>query len=558
MNRSKLLNLTLSAVVLTSALFTISCSKESTPSGASGVSLLENQILTYLPNSSVGFFTWDTQSEGYKKMKASVFGKNMSRSYDMLKKFENESQSPEAKKFMRIVDGLVQTGLWAKAPTDPEAIQNGVIYFNIDTAKKLPEIGLYATATSGNDLQAKITTMEGIIAKEGLKTAKENLAGGSSPVNKVLVVATKDKLAIGTTPEIVSKFLSGTAEGGMQKIKDSNEFKQATKGMITSSENMYFAFLDFNKLTASLDAIATATGADTGANELKEIPVESFAMSSGMKDNLSGVISVSLNPKNDNQKKVITALSSGGKNDLVKRVPSDLMLLLSINGSTIANIKKAALEQVPAEILPPEVQSSINLLDSIKTLAIGLRGPQGATPFPELMVVAESSQAADIEKNVKSQLETAMASSGMPLPWQQKNIAGANVTYTMSPFGIGAYLASAGESVILSTGEKLVGDVLETSKNDSKGLLASLSQNSKDMVNNSNSMLVAYSDFSKIGNTLGSVQDSLAMFTGGRNSIPQDQIDNLKAMPTVIISLNLENNLVKLQSTYEAPTQPNS
>jgi len=555
-------------LALTASLLTVSCSKDSTEVKSSS-SILDNQVLTYLPNASIGFVTWDTQSESYKRLKASAWGQSMSKSYEMLKKFENEAD-PEAKKFLRIADGLVQTGLWQKSPADPEALQGGVAFFDIDTAKKLPEIGLYAFPASGVDLPSKITAMEAVIAKEGIKTNKETISGASgfsidfegakasgSPVNKLYVVSTKEKLALGTTPEIVTRFISGTPEGGMQKIKDSNEFKQATKGIASAGDSMTFAFLDFNKLVGSLESVANSTGTDTGAKDLKEVPVESFAVASQMKDSLSSTFTVSLNPKNDMQKKVVTSLSGGGKNDIVKRVPNDIMLLLSIDGGTIASIKKAALAEIPAEALG-EMQSTIALLDSIKTLAIGVRAAAGASPFPEVMIVAESSQSADIEKNVKAQLETALASSGMPLPWQQKTVGDAKVTYALSPFGVGAYLTSTPDLVVISSGEKLVSDLIQAGKNDSTGLLASLSQSSKDMVNNSKSIVVAYSNFTKIGNTLGSVQDSLAMFTGGKGSIQPDQIETIKNMGTVILSLNLEDNLVKLQSNYEVPQTPKS
>ena len=544
----------------------VSCSKESS---VQSTSILDNQLLTYLPNSSVGFVTWDTQSASYKRLKESAWGKNMNKSYEMFKKLETEAAESD-KKVFRIIDSLAVTGIWPKSASEQEAIRSAMIYFDIDTVKKVPVAGLFAVAADGQNLQEKLTTIEGVLNKEGVKTNKETVgstAGFSidiegakasgAPIDKIYAVASKDKLALGTSTEAITKFLSGTADGGIQKIKDSNEFKQATRGIVSAGDSMTFAFIDFNKLVSSLDSIAKSTGVDTGANELKEVPVESFALASQMKDSLSNTITVSLSPRNDMQKQVIASFGASGKNDIIKRVPSDIMLLLSIDGGTISSIKKTALAQIPEEAYA-EAKSLLNLLDSIKTVAIGVRAAAGASPFPEVLLVAESSQAPEIEKNVKAQLDTALASSGMPLPWQQKDVGETKVTYALSPFGVGAYLTSTPDLVVLSTGEKLVSDMVQSSKNDSKGLLANLSQSSKDTVNNSKSIIVAYTDFSKIGNTLGSVQDSLSMFTGGKASIQREQIEQIKQIGTVMLSLNLEDNLVKLQSNYELPPQPAS
>lgn len=555
------------AILLTSLFFGCSSDNSSSSAGsssssASSSSILDGQVLNYLPASTIGFITWDSQSDSYKRMKASAWGHQANKSYELLKKMEGEvANEPEAKSIMTIVSTLFDTGLISKDPSQPDVIRSAVAFFDVDSTKKLPSAGIYVTASEGNDLQSKLATIEGALTKEGLKTNKESLSGGNgfsidldaaksqgAPIDKIFAIATKDKLAIGTSNEVITKFLSGPGDGGIQKIKDSNEFKQAMRGVNTPSDSLSLAYFDVNKLVAALQVFAD--GADT--ENLKEIPVESLVASSSMSDNLSSILSVSLSPKTDMQKKVISTLSVSGKNDIVKKVPSDMMLLLSLDGATISGIKNLVLADAPPGAADA-FKTYLDLVDSIKTIAIGIRPPGGASPFPEAVLLAESSKASDIESNLKSQLDMMIAGSGMPMPLQQKKINEAQVTYAVSPFGVGGYLTTANGFVIVTTAEKLISEVINLSKDDTNGLLASLSKSSKEMVNNSKPLVVAHLDFTKIGNALGTAQDSLAMFTGGKTNIPPDQIETLKKMGTMVLSLGLENNLVKLQSNYELP-----
>ncbi len=551
--------------VIVSLLAAVSCSKNSeTAILSSSSSILDNKTLTYIPASTIGFVTWDTQSDSYKKLKASAFGGQMNRSYDLIKKAEAQADE-ENKKFFKIYEGLIQTGLWTKSTDQPQAIKNGVAFVDIDQATKLPQVGFFAVATEGNNLQEKVAAVQKIMTQEGVKTVPETIAGNpgfsiameeaakaGSPITKIYISASADKLSITSNSPLAEKFFAAEGENGIQKIKDSSEYKQATRGLTAPGDSMTFAYFDVNKLVSSLETLGAATGVDAGANDLKQIPVESFAASSTMTDSLSSTVSVSLSPKNDKQKGIISSLTASGDNQAVSKVPADLMILLSLDGGTIKSIKNAALAEAPpgtADMMQP----MIDLVDSLSNLSVGVRAGSGATPFPELLVVAQSSKASELEKTLKSQIEAGMASSGMPIPWQQKDIGEAKVSYAVSPFGVGAYLTSVNDMLILTSAEKLVGDVLNSSKGSGSSLLASLPSASQDLVKNSKSLFLAYSDFNKVGNAISSAQDSLAMFTGGQGTLPPDQIENIKQMGSVFLSFNVDSNLIKIESNYAPP-----
>lgn len=542
-----------------------SCSKKSeSAGGAAGAGILENQTIAYIPASSIGFVTWDTQSESYKKMKASTFGQQMSRSHELIKQAE-ATADPDTQKYFKIYDALVQTGLWTTNPDQQEGISKGVLFFDIDGGTKLPQAALYANGREGINVQEKIAAIQKTMNEQGIKTAEEKVAGSqyaftialneaveaSSPVGKLTVAANPNKFAIATTPALASRYFAENAENGIEKIENTNEFKQATKG-INTSDSMTFVYFDVNKLITSLESLAATTGVDAGADDLKTFPVESLAASTSMDESLASVVNVSLAPKNEMQKNFISSLAEAGENYAVGKVPSDLMILLSLDGRTIRSAKNIGLASSPpgtAEMMGP----MLGLIDSIKSLSIGVRAGSGATPFPEVLLVAESTKAGEIEANVKTQLEGAMASSGMPIPWQQKKVSDSTVSYAVSPFGVGAYLTSADDMVILASAEKLVSDVLAAGESKDKSLMASLSKSSKGLAENSKSLFIAYSDFNKVGNAITAAQDSLAMFTGGQGSIPQEQIENIKQMGSVFLSLNLDNNLVKIETNYEPP-----
>jgi hypothetical protein len=552
------------ASLIFALLLVASCSKSGTGSSSSSSSLLDNQSISYIPASSLGFVTWDTQSDGYKKLKASSFAKQIDRSYDLIKKAEGQADA-ETKKFFKIYDSLIQTGLWTKSADQPEAIKSGVMFVDIDAATKLPQVGFFATASDGNNLKDKLSAVQKIMNDEGIKTNPETISGNAgfslsieeaakagSPINKVYVAASADKLAITSNSPLAEKFFSAQAENGIQKIKDTNEFKQATRGITSPGDSMTFAYFDVNKLIASLESLGASTGVDAGANDLKEIPVESVAAASSMTDSLSSVVSVSLSPKNEKQKNMITSLVASGDNKTIGQVPADLMVLLSLDGGTIKSLKNAALAEAPpgaADMMKPMIE----LVDSLKNISVGIRGASGATPFPEILIVAQSNKASEIEKMVKSQVQAALEGNGMPIPWQEKTVADAKVSYAVSPFGIGAYLTSVNDMVIITSAEKLVSDIIATGKSSSQSLLASLPNSSQDMVKNNKSLFLVYSDFNKVGNAISAAQDSLAMFTGGQGTLPADQIENIKQMGSIFLSLNVDNNLMKIESSYAPP-----
>ena len=538
----------------------VSCSKKDETVG--GVSATDNQTIAYIPASSIGFMTWDTQSASYKKLKASPLGQQMSQSHELVKQ-AREGADPEAEKLFKIYDGLIETGLWIKSPDQPEVLASGVAFLDIDKETKLPQAAFYASGTQGHNLSEKVAKIKSIIDAQGIKTQAEDVGGNKGfsiaieeaeqigfPINKIIIAASADKLSITTNQALAAKYFSDQPENGIQKIKESAEYKRAASGAISSQESMSFAFFDVNKLIAGLEELAASTGVDAGASDLKEFPVEAVALSSSMDDSLSSTFNVALSPRNEMQKKIIASFSPSGENASVSKVPSDMMVLISIDGGTIKSIKTAALDQAPPGI--EEMAGPIlGLIDSIKSLSIGVRGASGATPFPELLILAQSSKAGEIATNVKSQLEEAMASSGMPIPFQEKEIAQAKVSYAVSPFGIGAYLTSLNDMVILTSAEKLVGDMIASSKSNDKSLLASLPKTSKNLAKDSKSLLVAYTDFTKLADAIGATQDSLAMFTGGAGGIPAEQIESIKQMGSVFLSLNMENNLVSIQSSYQ-------
>ncbi|MCO6430436.1 MAG: hypothetical protein J5J00_06195 [Deltaproteobacteria bacterium] len=543
------------AVLSSSVLLFQGCSKKEETPAASGPSILDSEIVSYLPATSVGFFTWNTESEGYKKLKSSVWSQNASKSLELLKNLED---NPDAKRIIPIIDSLVQTGLVPKSPSQPDVINSGVGFIDIDKAAKLPTVAIYMSAASGQDLSSKIPTLESAISAQGFATQKETIGGvqgfsvqvgdKGNPFEKFYVAYSKDKLALASSIPLAETLFNGKPSAGIQQIKQSEEFKKAAGGVTNPAESMSFAYFDMNKFISTVASLGLSPEQDP-STELKEIPVQSLALTSSMKDNLSYSVAVSLNPKNENQKRVISALSGAGGSDILNKVPSDLMLLLSLDGKTISSIKNAMLTEIPAEALGP-MGEQLKLLDSLKSLSLGLRGPAGATPFPELVLVAESSESDALHKLVKSQLDMALASSGMPMPWQQKEIGGAQVTYALSPFGVGAYVTSNKGMVIVASGEKLISDLVTPSNGT---LLAGMSNSTKEMLSSSKPFIVAYSDFNKIANALSSTQDQLAMFTGGKGGISPEQLAQMRQVGTVVLSLNVDDNLVKLRSTYEIP-----
>ncbi len=537
----------------------VGCSKQEGGSGQAG--LLDNELLATLPPSAVGFVSWDAQSPAYANFKKSFWGGGSTSSITMLESMQFEGKSELIDPLVKVIkkSGLMDTIAAGKDP-----IRRGVFYFDIGSDSKTPGAALYFTNGEGVDFNQVTARLETAIKEEGIPTSAEKSGGEQgfvadfsskidqpeNPFKKMYFAGNKEKLAIATSTALAAQiFKEPVQDNGISKIKASAEFKKVSDGHDSKDNQFVFGFLDLARV---LDA-AKGFAPDGAQNEdIKNFPLTSVSFSRAMADTPEDQVLVSFSPKNELQKKIVSALSGSGKNDILNKVPGDTLVWISLDGKAIKSIKDTALSEAP----PEEAEmgrAMLAPLDTLKALGIGVRNASGGSPFPELLIVGESDNSAQLANTLKQQLSGAIGMSGMPVSeWQDKDIAGVKVSYATSPFGVGAFIADANGAVVIASSEKAVTDALSAAKGSTAALAKSLPKDADD-ASSGDSLFVAYSDVTKLANMIESVQGNLAMFTGGQAAVDKSYTDSLRKIGTFVLSAKLKDEVLKVQTNYDAP-----
>lgn len=528
--------------------------------GSGGEGVLNSSILNALPDSTLGFFVWETSSEGYKSFRQSPWGQPSADSLDLLKSLKLDAQGDAAKPF---VDALKTAGFIATTPNQPEVVKEGVVF--IDNAGGKLAAGVLVSAANGANMKEKLPIFEDAFKKQGMTVTKATVEGADAftiPLppqavalrgitSQVYVSATKDNLAITTSDKLAADIYKNEGSRGIGKLKSTPQFAKAAQNVPSGKSQFSFAYVDVAQLGKSIESLAAAAGRRA---EIKsdELPVEAVAYTRGMEGALSDTVSVSFQPKSENQKQVLAELSGGGKSTLLERAPSSVTILIGLDGTTIKAIKTAALANVPpeqAEMMGPVLA----LVDSLKGFGLGVRAPQGGAPFPDVMLIAESDKAKDLEELLKAQIGMASAMGGMSLgAWQEKDLAGTKISYTSTPLGIGIYMAQTNGSLVIGSSEQSINDLVSAGAGKSEGLIKKLSPATKEAVGTGKSLIVAYSNFEQLGSMIENVSGTVAMFTGGQPPMDAQQMANLKQLGTLTLAINMQDNLLKIQSSYEA------
>jgi|GEM_PF-5602522 len=529
--------------------------------------LLENEVLAKLPAATAGFLAFDFQSEAYKRFRASRHpGRNL------VTQLRNIGSKANMKALAAMAEAMEKSGLLVTSPGQEEAFNVGLAFISADPNRPRVEAGVYFTGALQVDLSKKVEILRSVLSSQGLHLQPETFGqvqgfslvteavplspgGGDSPplLPAVYVGAQSKYLAVASRPDMVSYLLSGRSENGIQALRQSAAFKKASQALDAPAGQFAFGYLDLQSL-AGKAAEFLPPGAELEA--LNEFPFEVLVVSRSMGDDQSLVdkLALTLTPKSDDQRRWFSSLPASGDTSALGGLPAGTVLALSVQGGLLRHLRDGALLEAPAEKQEP-LKKSLALLDSMTSVAVGLRAGSGASPFPELMVIADSREAAEVMSGLQNQIQAALTQSAMPVsPWQQKEMAGVQTQFIVSPFGIGAYLAAGGHRVVLASSEKAMQDLIAALKDKSKGLLAgALSPHARSLAGNSGAQAVFYGDFESLADALGSLQGSLAMFTGGRGFLDPEQAQALKDMGSITAAASYDKLTLRLQINHARP-----
>jgi hypothetical protein len=221
---------------------------------------------------------------------------------------------------------------------------------------------------------------------------------------------------------------------------------------------------------------------------------------------------------------------------------------LAIDGTVLRRMRDDSLTALREEEKAEFVKWSA-FLDKVKSFGLGVSNSALPTPFPDVIFAFEGEAiGAELELLVQNAFQENFG--GGPGLFQEKDVGETKVRYTLTPLGVGVYIASLPDLTIVGSTESAIASAISSAKvGNAENLFAELSEKPGPIVYRLN--------FLQLATLLETVQGSVAMFTGGSTSLPKDQIERLKRNGSVTGRLTAKGDSLFLNQSYSPPTPDN-
>lgn len=542
MNRN---NIKLLAPLLSIILIFSGCSKkdEANELSAQKASIGTN-LVSRIPTNAAGFFSWRSDQPEFQKFRKAHWADGTG---GFLKKIEESSQAlgeEEAKNVKAMITVLEQSGIIPKNPDQPDSVKEGVLFVSFN-APEVATVALYLQGYPTVNFENLITTAQPLIKQQGLEVEESSANGRKilkvnpppSPTMKVehiFVVATKEKLAVVNDLAAADRLFGSIPDDGFQAISNSPLYQRSTKLLNIPGEQFAFGFLDFSQVAAFMKTLPDIPRKE----DLDSFPLQALAISQSINDGivLRGV--ATLDPKDEKQKHLLENLSKQPENTLAEAAPEDSALFVSIDKQLLQTIKEGAL----SEATPEERQAAgqyLQIADSIKGIGILLRQGSGDSPFPDFGFLIQTSQPGQTFEIIKSSILMGLSLQLNIQKWMEKSVEGIPVSYVMTPLGVGLYLASVADRIVVTSTESAMQKLLTVSKNGSGSLVAKIKSRTT-----ANGIVSSYISFAALAQLIEAVESSLAMFTGGANNLSVADIQYMKRLGNAYGGISIQDGSV--------------
>lgn len=541
-----------------------SCSKDSSSSNegarkesASAKANLEQSLLSKAPASTYGFFAIvDQTSEAGRKLRGSPWG--------MPWKIEAAAEEKEGSPTLsKLSQDFATAGLLPTSPDQPVAFKDMVWFVGGDLVKS-PEVGLFGSAAGGIDLQGKITILKDLLAKDGFQPRAESvpnaptafsvpvtIQNNKTGISRIFVAATKDRLAATTSSAATARVFDPSIKDGASTLLGSADLK-AAQSRASIGDQIGYGFLDVKAGLAEVMKVLPDEEKAKNPDLLTSIPVRSVYATSSMSDGLRTQAFAFTDPS-EKTGTFLSAMTQAQSANVLAKTPPGVVLLLSLDGKLLQGLKDAAIQSLPPESQSQLKTSPLRMLDSLKALGVGVRN-NPTQPFPDFVLVADSSDSVKLESELRSALAASTSGGKLPMsPWQEKDLSGAKVRFTLTPFGLGIFLGESKGTVIITSSEPAMQEVISSVSDSNKTIAASMSSPTRKLFEEKKGPIMYYANLSQMASLIESVQGSLAMFTGGKTSVTKEQIDKIRKMGQLAGVVSFHKEVIEATQEYSAP-----
>ncbi len=511
---------------------------------------LVSSLVSRIPEDSLGFFAWEGSHPAYAKLSASPWG-NTSGFTELLKNADGEAKE--------MIDTLKQVGI---DPTDKATwealLSEAVFYFTApaDGVKK-PSMGVLFKSKDAGKLETLLTTVKSEAVKHNQKVSELKLAtgkgfsvAGAQPENEIVVASENGVASIATTQALAEQTLASKG-GKTPLLMTTASFSKASAGFPEASKRFATAYVDIEKTVQA----AAKSGAKVDTAALDTVPLTAVALAFSMDESPETSLRFVYDDTKTANNPWLKSLNSSASKSFASVLPTKPLLVLSVDGKMIKDVKEVMLAGLGE--MGAVYRQQLAFLDDLTRIGIAASvAPMGQSllPIPDLMIVAESSDAEKTKGQLQSILGLAMMSSGMPgMTWQDKQIEGTAVKSMTAPMGMGLFLASTKGLVVATSSEPVMKNALASKS----GFSATLPKRGEQVFSDAQTVSNLYLNFEEIGSYVESMGGMVSMYAPqGQDAskfLNPENIQAIKKMGAMIGAVTIDKGIIGVDSFYQQP-----
>jgi len=568
-------------------LFVLSCTKsESQPTV-----LEKSALLQKVPEGTFGFFVWDSSNEAFKKFNASAWSGGWINDYveeiAAAKLGDQELSPPQIESLKNLYQNLYED---KAAP----AIANGVVFLSMNkdhqTAGDDPfSIGSFGKIADHERVQKTLADFKADMNGKGFPVTEQNIGKGSgfqvsiplieltatsesfnseepsaelirsdmsefklSSLEKLTLHFAYDQENLGVSTSLAhlqNLFQENAETKGFEDLKNSANYKRAMSKVSFDNSQLGYSFFDLSfknfEVMESLLGLSDEEHTELFGNIKDIYPLESFVHTAGLDDG-NYVMSYNLlaSPKSDAQKEWAKVLNVKSPALAPSSLPGDTLVYLNFSGAMVNLWKDLALKSAETEEIM-QYKKDLEILETVKNLSVSIAGASAASFYPEITIVAETSSPDQLISVLKKQVSKAATGSPMPLSdWQEKKLGDLDLSFLVSPLGIGVYLARMDNLVVAASSEGTLRKIVDVQNKKAGALQEKLNTLAKT-TSPQPSFLSTYVDLAGIYKTLKALEGTIAMFTGGQDGFDMSGLQELEKMNSALYSCNYASEMLK-------------
>lgn len=544
------------------------CSKKEGESAvqqkAVSASLLDDQLLQRLPNTTAGFVVMDFNGDGYKKFSTSPWANDMqglnaikSAVDDLETQGASEEQIKMAKTLLGSLQKLGLVSADGKSQVE-RVLSSGVAFVAIRKGEEVPlDLGVFVRGATGVSIADRVPTLKQIVSDAGLKTTNETIGGvqgfvaeptqtGDDALDvKLYVAGTSDKLGLAFSKSTLEGLFGTATTSGLANIRALPEFSKAEEAVRSPEAPLSFGFASLKLMEPLFDH---PQGEGEEEFSLKESPLAAVAFGQGYSTQMVTTAGLVVSPTNDVQKSVVTAFEGSGLPATAFKLPADTAVSLSLDARILGK-----LETVLKGLDDPSASMVLQQIKNIDGITLGLRNGDGSSPVPDIYLTLDSAAREQVASSLEMGIGLGMMATGQQPQWLSKDISGNPTRYFLTPIGVGVYVSSPkdSKSLIVASSERAVRD-LSASETSGASLDTAMSRSLRDRVPSSTSFGSLYLNFIQLGNLLDSVKGTVSSMMGPNPEL-DEALDStrLKKLGVGIGNLSYANGVFKVQSVVE-------